>query len=288
MAQQDELEDPAWLKELLPRRIVYATSGMEQVKVQKNLIYKQVAEKELKADVYTPINPGNNMCHPAVIFIHGGYLPPNLLTQPKDWGVYISYGQLLAASGFVGVTFNHRYYGWDYLDEAQSDVNDLITFIRDNAEMLSIDKEKICLWAFSGGGPFLSQAMCDTPAYIRCLVSYYAILDLQHLRQDIPTTVTDETLRKFSPVYQIGSKRKGIAPIFIARAGLDNPGLNEAVDRFLQTALTNNMTIDFSNHAEGHHAFDILDDNERTREIIRRTIDFIAANESSNYPLQAA
>ncbi len=28
-------------------------------------------------------------------------------------------------------------------------------------------------------------------------------------------------------------------------------------------------TLDFSNHAEGQHGFDVLDDNARTREIIR-------------------
>jgi hypothetical protein len=27
----------------------------------------------------------------------------------KDWGVFVSYGQLLPATGLVAVTFNHRY-----------------------------------------------------------------------------------------------------------------------------------------------------------------------------------
>jgi len=66
-----------------------------------------------------------------------------------------------------------------------------------------------------------------------------------------------------------------IAPILIARAGLDNPVLNGGVDRFVQEALSKNASLDLCNHPTGHHGFDILDDNDRSREIIKRTIEFI-------------
>jgi dienelactone hydrolase len=66
-----------------------------------------------------------------------------------------------------------------------------------------------------------------------------------------------------------------VPPIFIARAGLDDATLNDGVDRFVQLALAKNLTIEVVNHATGHHGFDIEDDNERSREILRRTIEFI-------------
>ena len=278
-AQQpgEQLVDPPGLKAMIPKRVVYAVPGMDQVKVRKDLVYKRVAGAELKMDVYSPPGPPNSR-QPAVVFIHGGYLPPNLLTKPKEWGVYVSYGQLLAASGLVGITFNHRFYGWNSLSDSQSDVADLIEYVRANADTLGIDKDRIALWAFSGGGPFLSQALRDSPVYIRCLVSYYALLDLQGLRKDIPAAITDEILNEHSPVYQLSRNERKRAPIFIARAGLDNPVLNAGVERFVHEALSKNMTIDLSNHPEGHHGFDILDDNERSREIIKRTIDFIKAH----------
>ncbi|HXG63605.1 MAG TPA: alpha/beta hydrolase [Blastocatellia bacterium] len=277
--QQDgELQDPPWLKELLPKRIVYTVPGMEQVRVRKDLTYKRAADAELKMDVYTPTDLQSGARRPAVIFIHGGYLPPNLRTKPKDWGVYVSYGQLLAASGFIAVTFNHRFYGWDRLGDAQSDVTDLIAYVRNNADSLNVDKDRLSLWAFSGGGPFLSQAVRDAPPYVRCVVSYYAILDLQPLRKEIPAAVADEALREFSPFYHLGRKGKEVPPVFIARAGLDRPELNNTIDRFVQEALAKNVTIDLSNHPSGRHAFDILDDNDRSREIIKRTVDFIRAH----------
>lgn len=164
------LEDPAWLKAFVHKRIVYAVLGMERVKVRKDLTYKRVNNAELKADVYSPVEPaGGGARRPAVIFIHGGRVPPNLLTTPKDWGVYKSFGQLAAASGFVGVTFNHRFYAWESLSDSQADVMDLIAYVRDNAETLGVDPERLTLWAFSAGGLFLSRPLREANSYIKCL-----------------------------------------------------------------------------------------------------------------------
>jgi hypothetical protein len=51
--------------------------------------------------------------------------------------------------------------------------------------------------------------------------------------------------------------------------------LNEAIDRFIAVALRKNATIDVMNHPTGQHGFDFRDDNERTREILARTVEFI-------------
>jgi len=277
-AQGAQLEDPPWLKEFVHKRIVYSIPGMDRVRVRKDLTYKRSAGAELKMDVYSPAGSRGNARLPAVVFIHGGRVPPNLRTKPKDWAVYISFGQLVAASGFVGVTFNHRFHTWDSLGDSQSDVTDLVAHIRNNAGTLGIDKDRIVLWAVSAGGIFLSQPLRDVPPYIRCLVSYYTVLDLQNTRKEAPASVTDETLREFSPLYHLSKNRKDTPPIFIARAGLDDAALNGGLDRFVQTALANNITVELMNHAKGHHGFDIEDDDDRSREIIKRTLEFIKAH----------
>ena len=123
------------------------------------------------------------------------------------------------------------------MQDSQSEVADLVAYVRDHAASFGIDKDRICLWAFSGGGPFLSQAMRETPAYVRCIVSYYALLDLQPLRKTIPPSITDEVLARFSPLHYMSTSGGKIAPILIARAELDNPVLNGGVDRFVQEAL---------------------------------------------------
>jgi acetyl esterase/lipase len=264
--------DPEWLKPRLPKRIVYSAPGMERIKAKKDVVWKRVDGLDLKLDVYAPPGGKRGKPLPAVVFIHGGPLPSNLRTEPKDWGVYVSYGQLAAASGFVGVTFNHRYYGFGRLRDAQSDVNDLVAYLRANAATLGIDADRITLWAFSGGGLFLSDALREAPPHIRCLIAYYAVLDVA------PSEAGGEdAAKKFSPLHQLKQKGQAAPPLFVARAGLDNPELNGATDRFAQEAMTRNATIDFVNHAAGHHGFDARNDDERTREIIRRTIEFIRA-----------
>lgn len=276
--QSAEPEDPAWLKEFVHKRIVYSVPGMEQIKARKDVTYKRVQVAELKMDLYSPAGSQSGARRPAVIFIHGGRVPPNLRTKPKDWAVYVSFGQLAAASGYVGVTFNHRFYAWESLSDSQSDVADLIAYVRNNADSLGVDKDRIVLWAVSAGGLFLSQPLSDPPSYIRCLVAYYPVMDLQDMRKQTPASVSDETLREFSPVHHLSKNKKGMPPIFVARAGLDEAVLNAGIDRFIQTALANNVTIDLMNHANGHHGFDIDDDNDRSRDIIKRTLEFIKAH----------
>jgi dienelactone hydrolase len=103
-------------------------------------------------------------------------------------------------------------------------------------------------------------------------------LDLRSQRKAAPVTVSDETLKEFSPLYYLEQNKKKIPPMFIARAGLDDADSNASADRFIQAALSNNLTIDFMNHPQGHHGFDVDDDNDRSREIIKRAVEFIKAH----------
>ncbi len=263
---------PDWLKETKHKRVVLDLPGMDQIKTLKNLTYKQIPDQDLQADIYLP----EERLSLGVIFVHGGYLPPDLLTQPKDWGVFTSYGQLLAASGFTAVTFNHRYYGIEFLETAQSDIKDLITFVRERGPEFGLDPSRLHLWAFSGGGPLIYWALRETPNYIRSLVLYYAILDMPKLEEN--PEIPEMARVNFSAVHQLENSENELPPIFIARAGLDRSNLNQSIDKFIQVGLKKNINIEFSNHPKGQHGFDLLDDVERSRQIIRRSIDFIKSN----------
>ena len=118
--QPTDRKDPAWVADIAAKRIVYAVSGMDRVEVRRNIVYKHTDQEDLQADVYLPPGLAEGECRPAVFFIHGGSLPPDLLTQPKEWGTFVSYGQLAAVSGFIAITFNHRYYGIQEKDFEQS------------------------------------------------------------------------------------------------------------------------------------------------------------------------
>ena len=211
---------------------------------------------------------------PAVLLIHGGRVPSNLQTTPKDWQAFVSFGQLLAASGFVGITFNHRFYTWDSLYDSQTDVSDAVEYVRSHATSFGVDPNRVVLWTVSAGSIFLSQPLREHPSYLRCLVAYYPEVNLEAARAVAPPSVTDQTLKEFSPVLYLTEDAK-LPPMFVARAGLDDPDSNVQVGLFLKLALERNLTIEVMNHPGGHHGFDVEDNNARSREIIKRTIEFI-------------
>ena len=65
-------------------------------------------------------------------------------------------------------------------------------------------------------------------------------------------------------------------PLFVARAGQDEfPHLNETLDRFLAHVLARNLPITFVNHPTAPHAFDLVDDTETSREIVRQILAFL-------------
>jgi acetyl esterase/lipase len=255
-------------------RVVYKVPGMDQVQVRRNVVYRTVGDTRLEMDVYSPAAAPSGAPRPAVILIHGGPLPQ--AARPKDWGVYVSYGEMLAASGFTAVTFNHRFHGapGGELADAAGDVAAAAAHVRQHADELGIDRERIALWAFSGGGPLLSAPLREGWPFVRAIAAFYAVLDLQVRPPGVTGGMSDEARREFSPVRYLTAGEKA-PPILVARAGKDNAWTNATIDRFVQEALARNAPLELMTHPTGQHGFDILDDGDRSREIIARTLEFL-------------
>jgi dienelactone hydrolase len=253
-------------------RNVYQVPGMEQIQARRDLVYKQIDGLDLRLDVYQPSEERAGL-RPAVLLVHGD-LPPELILGTKDKGPFVSLGQLVAASGLVAVTFDHRSTEqFTKMPDVGSDIADLIEFVRREGPALGIDPDRLCVWAFSAGVPYGVQVGLRE-AGVRCIVAYYGPLDLQHLHGHLPPVVTQDALRDASPLAQIEAMT-AVVPLLVVRAGQDQPWINVAIDRFVQQALTRNLAVNLMTHPEGPHAFDILDDSKRSREIVRRTLDFI-------------
>jgi acetyl esterase/lipase len=111
-------------------------------------------------------------------------------------------------------------------------------------------------------------------AFVRCLVSFYAFMDIQ--QSDYRKTEKPETVKSFSPITYLQTDANKIPPMFIARAGHDEvPTMLDSIDRFIKGALAKNIALSFANHPEGIHSFDNQNDDDRSREIIRTAIEFI-------------
>jgi acetyl esterase/lipase len=253
------------------KRVVLTLPGMDRVSVKQGLRYRAADKTELPLDVYSPAGLRPEERRPAVVLIHGG--PIDAAALPNEWGQYESYGRILAASGLAAVAFKHRLYGTEDYPRAAGDVAALVEHVRKEAAALRIDGDRIALWAFSGGGPLLSSALRKSPPYVRALVSYYAILDFEGgppVYKKVPAELT--------PLKQLRQGKGPFPPVLIARAGEDDAWSNAAVDAFVTEAHEKKATLDLLTFPDGHHGFDVFDDHERSREIIRATLAFLKAN----------
>lgn len=260
-------EEPAGPPEdLLKRRVVYSVPGMERVRVRRDLTYRS-AETALKMDLYLPKGAAPPAGRPVVVLVHGGPVPPEWL--PKDWAIFRSYGELIAASGLAAVTFNHRLHAPADYPRAADDVAALLGHVRAEARSLEVDPERLAVWAFSGGGPLLASVLASRQPYLRCAVSYYAFLGFPEGSAREP---------RLSALEQVRQGSGPMPPLLVARAGRDDPALNASVDAFVTAAAENGVTLDLLTHPAGRHGFDTFDDDARSRAVIRRTIAFLGEN----------
>ena len=276
-------------QDMTRRRIAYEIPGMQQVRVRRDIVYKKVEEQGLLLDVYYPLDFDKDIPLPAMLFVHGD-APPTVLENAKDWEQYVSWGQLIAASGLIAVTFNHRSTeSLTKLYEAASDVEDLLAFVSDPAHDLGIDTSMLGMWTCSAGSVIgLHAVLGKRSSHVHCTITYYGAADLQAFfdqRADLTENtrksehtlplLLPETFEEFSAPASMKRVVGESMPLFVACAGLDAPELNASIERLVTAALANNVNLMLMNHATGHHGFDIIDDDERTREIIHATLEFI-------------
>jgi acetyl esterase/lipase len=261
------------VNQLFRKPALYEVEGMDKVRVDKDITYKIVDGVDLKMDLYRPA--GTDAPRPVVVLVQGGSSFDFLIKNAKDWRLFTSYGKILAASGLAAIAFNRRGESRNYemVEASASDIRDLLSFVRDNANTFGLDIHRMSMWGFSAGSVFLSLPLED-PKEFRCLVSYYGLLDLRPYRKNISNKISDETMEKYSPVAWL-DKHPDAPPMLIVKAGMDrNPEIPLSNDGFIEKANKLGLNVRLLTHETGHHSFDILDDNPRTREIIRETLFF--------------
>lgn len=258
-------------EDFFTRSIVVPTPGPGDYNVYRNLIYLDTDEGRNRADIFLPSD--SNRKHAAIIFVHGGPIP-KALPAAKDWQFFQSYGSLATSAGFAGVVFNHRFDSLNDLQTAAGDIRALVEFVRQNAEKYTIDKDRICLWFYSGGGSFVAPFLSARPEWLKCMAIYYAILGpdvWKDLGEDLPVAQQ----AGLDPFPFLESKSSWDPAFLIAEAGEDNAVLNAGMRRFSRVAIENAWKTEYLNHPTGPHGFDLDKDDQRSRDIILRTLDFI-------------
>ena len=176
----------------------------------------------------------------------------------------------MGASGMIGVTFNQRIGDpQDGLQKGFGDVRAAIEYVRSHAADLQVNPDRLCLAAYSAGGPLLAIGIGDPQPYIRCLVGFYAVLDIR-------PPISPERA-PFSPIEQLKLHADKLPPIFLAR-GQGFAG-SECDHRSLRGGSgTRDVAIEFHNIRGVPHAFEILTPSPEVRSVIARVIDFMKAS----------
>jgi len=259
-------------QDMTEMRVVYTIPDMDNVQIQHGIKYRTLDSTDLTMDVYYPPNLKKDARLPVVILVLGysdSVAQEKFGSKLKDFGMYISWGELIAASGMIAITYETQQPG--------SDIDGLLKYVRQNGAPLKIDENKIGIWSCSGNVPVaLSVLMNERKEYFKCAVLYYGLM----LTPDHEHYATIDSLSKTFNYSTDGLENIKYLhedlPLFIVRAGLDFvPKLNQTLDYFITEAVSRNAPIVFINYAQGSHGFDGDDDNEQSRQIIRQTIDFM-------------
>jgi len=256
--------------DITKKPVVYLIPGMDAVTIRRDIQYDSNSEG-LTMDVYQPPDCKAGARIPAVLFVSGysdlGF-QRILGCKLKEMESYVSWGKLVAASGMAAINYSAT--------EPAGDVHSVLKYVRQHAALLGIDENRIGVWSCSGNVPnALAVLMGETRDYLKCAALCYGVmLDLDGY------TSTAESAKMFGFVNPCAGKSVNDlprnVPLFIARAGQDEmPHLNETLDRFVAAALTCNLPITFINHASAPHAFDVMQDSEATREVIRQILAFM-------------
>lgn len=253
-----------------PRDLVYYVPEMERATLRSNLVYKRTNTAPLEADLYLPPDTASGSRLPAILFVPGD-ADPETLRHAKDWTLFQSYGRLAAARGFAGIVFNHRSSeNFTRLSDVRADIEDLIAFVRTNAAALNVNGDRLCLWFFSGSGPHLEAGMGTNASWVRCIVAYYPLL-----APFAGAAISEDLRRQYSAIEQVKRHAPRVPPLLLVKAGRDAPGLNADIDRLREQAAASQVVLEFLEHPNGEHAFDIRNDDDTSREILRRTVSFI-------------
>lgn len=256
------------LERIAQQTVVLRLPGMDEVEVTRDVVYRPTAAGDLTMDLYRPPGAGDARL-PAVVFI-SGYPDEGMKKifgcRFKEMGSYVSWARLVAASGLAAIVATNR--------EPVGDGRALLAFLAEHGAEIGIDERRIGIWACSGSGPTALSLLLDGGS-LRCAVLCYPMtLDL-----DGSTGIADAA-RAFGFANPSAGRRveelPREVPLFVARAGRDEmPGLNGALDRFVGEAVRCNMPMTFVNHPEGPHAFDLFQDSEASRKVVRGVLGFL-------------
>ena len=229
--------------------LVHPLPDPEQVELRPDLVYTHADGRALAMDAYLPARRALGTRVPAVLLVHGE-ADPALLRGVRGWGQYTGWGRLLADQGMAGVAFEHRAILDAGFGAVVAEVEAALAAVGERAGDLGVDPERVGVAAFSAGVPLTAAVLAGAAGRVRCAALCYG--PVSDLEPD-----------------------PALPPLLVVRAGRDDPKLNRTIDEFVAAAQARGLAVELVHQPEGHHAFDVADDSDASREVIGRVLAFL-------------
>lgn len=227
-------------------KLVYQTPDMGRVKIVPDIVFTRVDTMALKVDLYYPPSWDGQTSLPAVVFFNSGNL------HLYRWGGYRDWARLVASHGMIGILYQSKPFAtFEQMGETVHDAEALVAFLRNHQET-GVDIGRLGLWASSGN---VTSAM------------------------DFVQTSEGASIKAFAIHYGMSNKtidqfRRDL-PVFYVKCGWDNFMAEQRGDAFVTKAVNDwEIPFQFVYHPTGQHAYDVLDNDETSRSIIRQNIEF--------------
>jgi dienelactone hydrolase len=254
--------------------IVLPVPADADIEVIRNEVATGPDGSAIPFNVYRPAESGPP--RPIVVIVHGD-AEPETLVGAKDWGQFSSWARLVASRGMIGITFDHSsLLARTQMDLVVGQITSIVETVRARAAELGGDGGRVAIVSVSACAAYgLTVAYAALPA-IRCAVACYGPLILEIDPEYTASSVSPADLERCSPSWLLEALAPAVPPTLVLKAGLDRQPVNDGIDEFVGRATDLGAPIQVIVHETGHHAFDVLDDDDRSREIIGATLDFLA------------
>ena len=224
------------------------SAKVPSAKVTKNVEYGRADTTSLRMDVYRPTNakPGA----PLLIFFNSAVGPQ------RANAFYAGWAKAAASKGIVAILPDL------HGDQAERDFQLLVDHLYSNAKTYGADREAIAVYAGSGN-VFTALPIIESPKQtkVKAAAIYYGTGPVNDFRRDLP--------------------------ILFVRAGLDRAAMNgsatSGMTALVASAIAQNAPVTVINNPGGHHAFEMIDDDDATRDVIDRTLAFVKRATSASY-----
>lgn len=202
---------------------------------------------------------------PAVLFVHGGPVPADLVPAPRDSPFYLGYARYTASLGAVGAVVEHRLHGITDYARAADDVAEAVELLRADPR---VDAGRIALWIFSGAGLLAADWLAAPPPWLRCVALTYPIL------APLPGWGVDP---RFGPVGALRAAAGALPPVVLTRAGLETPQIAATVREFMTAATETKAPVEIIDVPHGRHGFESDEPTDESREAVVRAVRAVLA-----------